>query len=308
MKILKYLFASILIILFCFFLLSQIGKNIPEYTSVVQKTLPIKERKDIDIMTIHTGSFETLEGFLFAGGNFFKVKKGAHNATLILHPKGNLLIDTGLGKNVDVQFDEMPLILKPLFKFIKGEPVFDILKKNNISVSSILLTHMHWDHASGLKDFNNPQIFTTREEYNFSESDEAKPPAYVKSQYSGLNHFQFIEFSSGAYEVFEKSFDFYKDGSIIIVELGGHSPGSIGIFVNRSADERYFFTGDLTWALEGFQTPAHKFIISSLLVDKDRNLIKKEIGRVAHLMKLNPEIKIIPAHDFNAFENFKKLK
>jgi hypothetical protein len=76
----------------------------------------------------------------------------------------------------------------------------------------------------------------------------------------------------------------------------------------RSKDERYFFTGDLTWALEGFQTPAHKFIISSLLVDKDRNLIGKEIGRVAHLMKLNPEIKIIPAHDFNAFENFKKLK
>jgi glyoxylase-like metal-dependent hydrolase (beta-lactamase superfamily II) len=308
MKKFKYLTGFVFLTFLSFFILSKIGQNLPETKLNIQKQTGITDRKDIQISTIQTGTFETLEGFLYAGGSFFKIKKGTHNATLISHPKGNLLIDTGLGRKVDEQFLEIPTVFKPLFGYKKKLPAADVLAKHHMKVSNIVLTHMHWDHASGLKDFENPNIYTTSSEYQFSESVDAKPPAYVKSQYAGLSNIRFIEFTDGPYEIFDQSFDFYKDGSIVIVRLEGHSPGSLGIFVNLSKNQRYFFTGDLTWSMAGFHNRAHKFYVSSLLVDTDRALIEKEIVGIANFLQLRPEIKVIPAHDHNAFEVLNQLK
>ncbi|NCS94451.1 MAG: MBL fold metallo-hydrolase [Leptospira sp.] len=306
----KFILALFLIIALIsgIFLISKIGQNISISVSENHLDQSIPTRKDIKVKTIQTGIFETSEGFIFAGGDFFKLRKGSHNATLIFHPKGNLLIDTGLGNDIDSQFDEMPLLLKPMFKYEKIKSANDIIQKYKIPISTIILTHMHWDHASGLKDFSNANIITTDEEHTFSESEQAKAPAYLKSQYSGLNNFQLIEFNDGHYEIFDQSHDLYKDGSIVLVKLNGHSVGSIGIFVNISKKERYFFTGDLTWAKEGFIKLCHKFYISSLLVDQDRELVEQQIAQVAELIRFHPELKVIPSHDYSVFEVLEKLE
>lgn len=285
----------------------KIGNNIKTQSIEVYKNPTIQTREDVSISYLETGSFKTLEGFLFAGGSFLKPQNGSHMAVLISHPSGNILIDTGIGKNIDSQYESMPTWLKPFFSYEKKIPASEVLLNKTITVQSILLTHMHWDHASGLKDFRDIPFYTTKEEIITSQSERAKPPAYMISQYEGLTNFRTLEFKDGPYEIYEESVDFYKDGSVVIVRLPGHSPGSIGIFVNLSTNARYFFTGDLTWRREGFQFLTHKYFISSLLVDLDRSLMEKEIARISELQKLKPEIKIIPSHDSNAYEGIKKI-
>lgn len=291
-----------------FVLLPKVGTSIQSDKIELLKQPNIESHNEVKIFAIETGYAVTLEGFTVAGGSLFKTKKVSHNAILILHPKGNLLIDTGIGNNVKEQFAAMPFFLKPLFDYTKLKSAQEILDANHISIKNILLTHMHWDHASGLKDFKDVAIYSTKPELDFAKTIDAKPPAYIHSQYDGITSFNPVQFRDGAYEVFKESFDFYRDGTVVLVPLSGHSPGSIGVFVNLSATERYFFTGDITWTKAGFETNAHKFIVSSLLVDYNRDLIGKEINRISDLLKLKPEIKVMPAHDNDVYESIEKLK
>jgi glyoxylase-like metal-dependent hydrolase (beta-lactamase superfamily II) len=294
--------------LLIFVLLPKVGTSIQSDKIELLKQPNIESHNEVKIFAIETGYAVTLEGFTVAGGSLFKTKKVSHNAILILHPKGNLLIDTGIGNNVKEQFAAMPFFLKPLFDYTKLKSAQEILDANHISIKNILLTHMHWDHASGLKDFKDVAIYSTKPELVFAKTIDAKPPAYIHSQYDGITNFNPVQFRDGAYEVFKESFDFYKDGTVVLVPLSGHSPGSIGVFVNLTATERYFFTGDITWTKAGFETNAHKFIVSSLLVDYNRDLIGKEINRISDLLKLKPEIKVMPAHDNDVYESIEKLK
>lgn len=221
---------------------------------------------------------------------------------------GNLLIDTGIGKGIDSQFDEFPLWAKLLFHYTRHQSAREILDKNKIRIENVILTHMHWDHASGVMEFPEAEILTTSKEYEYAQSVNAKVPAYIKSQYNGKDiHWKMIEFKSGPYEIFSESHDLYRDGSIVIVRLEGHSPGSIGIFVNLSPKERYFFTGDLTWSLHALTKPAEKHYVSSMIVDFDKKLIDEQIIKLYKFMKERPEIKVIPTHDLEAFKVIPEL-
>ena len=45
-----------------------------------------------------------------------------------------------------------------------------------------------------------------------------------------------LRFSDTPYEIYPQSLDLYKDGSIVLVPLPGHTPGSVGVFINLDAD------------------------------------------------------------------------
>ncbi len=284
---------------------SHISTNV-QYKSLMNPKVNSIEKMRISY--IETAYAETPEAFAYAGGSLFKSKKLSHMAVYVSHPKGDFLFDTGLGDNIDEQFETMQGWLKPFFKYTKINSAKSVLLKNNIDIKKIYLSHMHWDHVSGIDDFPQANIFTTETEYKFATSEKASPPAFIHSQYQNKKtKWNFIKFDSGPYEIFDHSFDLYGDGSIVFVKLIGHSPGSIGMFVNFSLSKRFFFTGDITWSIEGFKRPAEKFYISSLLVDSDRVAIKDQIAEIGLLMQNNPNIKIIPAHDFDAYKNILSL-
>ena len=92
----------------------------------------------------------------------------------------------------------------------------------------------------------------------------------------------------------------FRDGSIVLVPFSGHAPGAIGMFVNLKSGKRVFLSGDTTWTLEGFQIPAHKFWVSSLLVDHDKNETERAILKVHRLMQEYPGMVIVPTHDDKA--------
>jgi glyoxylase-like metal-dependent hydrolase (beta-lactamase superfamily II) len=95
---------------------------------------------------------------------------------------------------------------------------------------------------------------------------------------------------------------FYGDGSIVFVPLPGHTPGSIGMFVNLRSGKRFFFIGDLTWALEGVELPAERPWISRKLVDRDEAQVRASIIKVHRLSKRYPELVIVPAHDRRVYD------
>lgn len=255
----------------------------------------------VSLSIVKTGEVKTLDAFFYSGGSWTRSRVGVHSAVLVLHPQGAFLFDTGLGNNIDAQFKQsMPFWLKPFMAYQKLDSAQIVLadeaKKNPIR--KIILSHLHWDHASGIKDFPDAEVWTTREEYDRAMAEDAPEGPFIKSQYSGNKiNWKFIQFKNVHYENFEQSLDVFEDGSVVLVPLPGHTVSSIGMFVNLKSGKRLFFIGDTTWALEGVQLPAHKFWISSLLVDDNKKITEQVILKVHRVLQEYPEMTIVPAHD-----------
>lgn len=258
----------------------------------------------IQFSIIQTGTATTLEAFVYKGGSLFRKKKLSHIAVWVKHPKGDFLFDTGLGDSIEIQSKEMSFLHRQLFKYNKEKSVKKQLILNGISTDSIktiLVSHLHWDHSSGIKDFPNATVITTEEEYEFAQSEKAHSPAFLKSQYDGKSvRWDFIKFERKPYEFFDESFDYFGDGSVIIVKLPGHTNGSIGMFLTLENGKRIFFTGDVTWSIDGFKRPSAKHTIPSNYVDLDKEELNNTIIKIHLLMADDTSLIVIPAHDLDA--------
>ncbi|MEO4048321.1 MBL fold metallo-hydrolase [Pseudomonas sp. CAU 1711] len=245
---------------------------------------------------VKTAETETRDAFTIEGGAWTEKTIANHVAVLIEHHAATLLLDTSLGRQVDRQFEaEMPWYDKPLLRYGRVEPVRDQLERDGIRVDRILLTHSHWDHASGLVDFPEVPVWAPYEEIEFSRI--ATPPAVLPSQFAHAIRWVPLQFAEQPFLGFERSHDMFGDGSLVLVPLAGHTPGSVGLFLTLDDGRRFFFTGDASWRLEGFTGPREKFWISRRMVDNDPQATRLQLEKVHRLLQEQPQLRVIPAHD-----------
>ena len=110
----------------------------------------------MQIFQISTGVNHRSAAFAYRGGSYFDKREFSMSVLLVKHPKGDLLIDAGFGKDVKKHFNLMPYYFKMITDFDPGTSAAEQLNKfgyNQDSIKAILLTHAHWDHVSGIPDF-----------------------------------------------------------------------------------------------------------------------------------------------------------
>ena len=246
---------------------------------------------------VKTSETETLDAFTVEGGDWTEKAIADHVAVLIEHHAATLLFDTGLGRQVDSQFQEIPWWERKLLQYGPVRPVRDRLDADGIRVDRILLSHTHWDHASGLADFPEVPVWAPYEEIEFSQI--AVPPAILPSQFSHAVKWVPFAFQPEPFMGFPESLDLFGDRSLVLVPLSGHTPGSVGLFLTLDDGRRFFFTGDASWRLEGFTGPKEKFWFSRRLVDQDRDATRQVLEQVHALLEREPELVVVPAHDAN---------
>jgi glyoxylase-like metal-dependent hydrolase (beta-lactamase superfamily II) len=301
----NYLSGVLLCFVVLFLMANCNGKiNVSNFPQISRAQKGFKEGKNlVSFSVFRTGRARTQEAFVYSGGSLFRKCDLSHIAIWVKHPDGDFLFDTGLGDSIDVQFEEMSLIHKQLFKYQREVSVKNQLIREGIDpavINTIILSHLHWDHCSGIKDFPAANIYTTEEELTFAKTKEAHAPAFLKSQYAGEGvTWKYLKFTNSSYECFDQSCDYFGDGSVIFVKLGGHTKGSVGMFINQPG-KRYFFTGDITWNIEGFKKPGRKHFIPLSLVDADKDQLDSTIVNIHQLMKADTSLIVIPAHDYSA--------
>jgi glyoxylase-like metal-dependent hydrolase (beta-lactamase superfamily II) len=269
-----------------------------KFSAPVQPT----EKPDVSLSILKAGKMLSQDMFSYRGGAFGKSRDFGMAAVLVKHPKGNILFDSGFGKNVDDHVKTMPWLMQKLTTYVKEVPAAEQLQKGGISqdqISAVYISHSHWDHISGLEDFPGIEVRMPAAELEFIR--EHRNPGLIDKFIDKLNVKTF-EFADQPYENFTRSYDLYNDGSVVFVPLPGHTDGSTGMFVSLPSGKRFFFTGDLTWALEGVQLPAERPWLARRLVDYDETEVRKSIVRVYYLMKKYPDMVIVPAHDRNVHE------
>lgn len=279
--------------------------NKVEESNVVGKSLPPIPAESVLVKMhyLQSGRAESPEALSISGGSLFKTIEIVHGAILVEHAGQSFLLDTGLGANVDDQFDQdMPAMLKPMMAYEKGQTIASqIAADPNLPMPDrIFLSHSHWDHASGIEDFPGVPLWITQSEQDFIE--HAVPPAVMPSQFvSDINWKQF-QLKKRSYAGFDRSFDIFGDGTAVLVSLSGHTPGSLGLFLNANDGKRRLFVGDAVWRLDSVKNLRGKSFAASSFADHDKHDTKAVIAKLHALLKANPELLIVPAHDLDAWK------
>jgi glyoxylase-like metal-dependent hydrolase (beta-lactamase superfamily II) len=252
---------------------------------------------EVTLSLLKTGKMLSREVFSYRGGSWGKEYESGMAAVLVRHPQATLLFDSGFGAGVDRHAQTMPFLMRTLSSYVKEQPAAVQLRGHGITadqIKMIILSHSHWDHISGLEDFPGVEVWLPQREID--DVPRLPPSALIQSMIGKLKLHP-ISFTGSPYENFDQSLDLFQDGSVVLVPLPGHTDGSVGMFVNLRSGKRFFFIGDLTWAIEGIQLPAERPWLARRLVDKDEAQVRRTIVKVHELSRAYPDLVIIPAHD-----------
>ena len=272
----------------------------PPHARVAPTITPIK---GLAACWVETGSIFTGYSFAMTAGSI-----------LVKHPAGDLLIDTGNSMHFDDEIAGYPFLLRLKLKNLAGQlnpevplpALMRIAGGDPAKIRWVILSHVHLDHAGGLMDLPAVPVLLTREELQFAFDPAVQAKGFVIPAHTRrfpAPDSPTLKFDAHPYETFDESLDLYGDGSAVVVPLRGHTPGSVGIFVNLDAHRRLFYVGDAVDEERGFEDRVGK---SLLLRDSDNDPARANeiVAKLNQLHRMLPELAIIPAHGRSAYLKF----
>lgn len=223
-------------------------------------------------------------------------------AFLIEHPRARFLVDPALCAGVHDRV--LPGLPFPVGMLVSPErPVLgldDALAGRDLTGDDIdftLATHLHWDHCSGLLELpDSVELRVPAREYEWAMNGPIAPYGVVRAPLRGRS-VRHIELDGPPVLTFSASHDLFGDGSVVLVDLVGHTPGSIGVLLAVDDGSRVLLAGDSVWNTLQIRMIREKAPMPGQLFDADRDRAFETIQR---LHALPPDIEVVASHDFDA--------
>jgi glyoxylase-like metal-dependent hydrolase (beta-lactamase superfamily II) len=250
---------------------------------------------------------------LFVQGAGMKSVQFPILSVLIERDDDLVLFDTGIGTRIDKEM-RPPIYWGNLFFHrcvmrTQFDPQHDALVHQlprlgfkASDVKNVIISHLHWDHAGGMRDFPHAHFFIGRKEWNFASNLSGIPlfkNAFIKEQFCGADlDIELIETDPRKpFKNFPASYDVFGDGSMVLVDLPGHSSGLMGMFLTMPSGRRFLLSADTFYFPEGLEQRIPKSALMQSLVSEGMEA-GSSIDKVYYLMKSDPELEIVGSHDY----------
>jgi len=300
--------AALLLVPLALFLRTFSAAPLPAPAPLSGALPPASPPAQMAVIQLPTGVTHRSAAFAYRGGSFGDRRDFAMAAVLVRHPRGDLLIDTGFGRDIDSQFQSMPLPFRLATSYQRlrsAAEQLDAAGYDRTALRAIILTHAHWDHVSGVPDFPGTPVWVTPEEHRFIS--DGGMVTVVARNLTGVRYEEYA-FDGGPYLGFARSHDVYGDGAVVIVPAPGHTPGSVIVFLTLPGGTRYALVGDLVWQREGISEREERPWLQRSLVDADPSGVRDNLLRMAAIAARFPDLHIVPAHDARGFADMPTLE
>jgi glyoxylase-like metal-dependent hydrolase (beta-lactamase superfamily II) len=218
---------------------------------------------------------------------------------IVKHPKASFIVDPAVCMQAEQRaIAQLPAVLRAAVR-PPADTIPTVTALTRLpevpQLDFALPTHAHWDHVSGLLDMPGLPVHLHRAEHDWISSGPVAPVGGVRDS---LRERPIVEYDLGGPPVltFTSSHDLFGDNSVILVDLAGHTPGSIGV-LTHTARGWILLAGDAAWHELQIEKVRQKSSYPGVLVDEDRDETFKTLQRL-HLAR--HAVTIIPTHDHQA--------
>jgi glyoxylase-like metal-dependent hydrolase (beta-lactamase superfamily II) len=272
--------------------------------------------KGVRITVFNTGWVKAPNRVVLSGGSGKTIDMPALCA-LIRHPeKGNILYDTGYSTRFYDATEKWPYRIMRHLTPARVKPEDHVeaqLEKMGVSrksVRRIILGHGHVDHAPGLPLFPDATVVVEKREWAAMNRPAwaALSGGYIRDLYKGgALERQIIDMETQGVPLgpFRKTVDLFGDGTLVLVDLPGHTAGQMGLIATIEDGSAVFFIGDAGWVSGNFvlnRTPSQ---VIRLFVDSFRNF-KQSLQSIHDFHKMNPDVLVVPTHCPDAWRMLKE--
>jgi N-acyl homoserine lactone hydrolase len=241
-------------------------------------------------------------------------------AFLVEHPgAGLVLIDSGLHPSVAVKprenFGRVTLLAFRDLQMDAGQALPAQLRERGLdpsAVKTVVMTHLHVDHASGISEFPGATFLVSRAEWD-AAANQGPTHGYVTRQFDHAFDYRLLDFEGavregagaartgataslvGSFSGFARSFDVFGDGSLRVVYTPGHTLGHMSV-VLRTGRGEVLVAGDAMYlrrTLDDTHLPYRM---------EDEHVFRRSLREIRRYADETPDALIIPGHDWEAWQ------
>ena len=224
---------------------------------------------------------------------------------LVEHPSGGtVLIDTGFHASVAVKpRSNLGAFGTVLYRDIDMRPEQSAaaqLRDRGIepsSVGTVIMTHLHPDHASAIVDYPESTFLVSTAEWE-AAAGGGQRDGYVKRQFDHGFDYRLVDFDSDAansFAGFGRAVDVFGDGSVRLVYTPGHTRGHMSVILRTESGE-VLVAGDAIFMHRTLDEDRVPYLMA------DEHLFRRSLREIRQYRKETPEALIIPGHDWEAWQ------
>lgn len=219
---------------------------------------------------------------------------------VVTHPSATFIVDPGVCIDVGTRaVAQLPAVLRAAVR--PGPdvvPTVTALAEQGYAEADIdfaLPTHAHWDHICGLLDLPGLPVHLHRVEHDWVTTGSIAPVGGVRDSLENRATVSY-DLDGPPVLTFTRSHDLFGDGSVVVVDLAGHTPGSVGVLL-RTAAGPVLLAGDAAWHTYQIDDIRQKSSYPGGLADVNRDEAFRSLHRL-HAVK--DRVAVIPTHDSSA--------
>lgn len=227
-------------------------------------------------------------------------------AFLVEHPlAGPILIDTGVHASANVDPRQnlgwFGALMARGITMDRDQTAAALCRARGVdpaSISLIVMTHLHFDHAGGLADFPSATVIVSEPEWRSAIASTSAIRGYVRAQLDPRLSYQTVDFQMAKAirrDPFDKALDLFADGSVTLVCTPGHSSGHMSVIL-RLRDREALIAGDAIYTMATLRDDERPWRT------ENRQAFERSLKMLRTYDRENPTALIIPGHDMNAWE------
>jgi N-acyl homoserine lactone hydrolase len=162
----------------------------------------------------------------------------------------------------------------------------------------IVMTHLHFDHASALAEFPAATVVVSTSEWRAAHARGAALQGYPAAQLDPRLTYRTVDFRGPAarpHGPFERALDLFGDGSLTLLDTPGHSAGHLSILAPLREREA-LIAGDAIYTIATLREGRRPWR------SQNRDAFKRSLRALQAYDRAHPDALIIPGHDMAHWE------